>query len=221
MEFSARLLMTEFVTHDVKRFILDKPEGFNFTPGQAVEIAIDNDQWRDEARPFTPTSLVEDGVLEFIIKQYPDHQGVTQMLHKLKADASLKISKPFGTIQYQGPGVFIAGGAGITPFIAILRHLAQKDELSGQTLIFSNKTPADIILEKEFRFLLGNRCLLTCTEQSVPGYDNSIIDKDFLKEHISNFKQHFYLCGPGGFMESITDALKSLGAKPDALVFEE
>ncbi|SER68269.1 cytochrome-b5 reductase [Nitrosomonas sp. Nm51] len=221
MEFSAQLLMSEFVTHDVKRFILEKPEKFNCTPGQAVEIAIDQGQWKDEARPFTPTSLTDDGVLEFVIKQYPDHQGVTQMLHKLEAGALLRISKPFGTIQYKGPGVFIAGGAGITPFIAILRNLARNDELNGQTLIFSNKTPADIISEKEFRFLLGDRCLLTCTENSAPGYDNSMIDKDYLKEHINNFDQHFYLCGPGGFMESITDALKTLGAKPNALVFEE
>lgn len=221
MEFSAQLLMSEFVTHDVKRFVLEKPQGFNCEPGQAVDIVIDQDQWKDKARPFTPTSLTDDGVIEFIIKQYPDHPGVTQMLHKLKAGALLKISKPFGTIQYKGPGVFIAGGAGVTPFIAILRYLAHKDELNGQTLIFSNKTPADIILEKEFRFLLGNRCLLTCTENSAPGYDNSMIDKDYLKEHINNFDQRFYLCGPEGFMESITEALKSLGAKPDTLIFEK
>ncbi|GJL75786.1 MAG TPA: flavodoxin reductase [Nitrosomonas sp.] len=221
MEFSAHLLMSEFVTHDVKRFILEKPEGFKFEPGQAVELAIDHSQWKNEKRPFTPTSLTDDQILEFIIKKYPDHQGVTQMLHQLESGAVLKISEPFGTIEYKGPGVFIAGGAGITPFIAILRNLARKNQLGGQTLIFSNKTPADIINEKEFRYLLGERCILTCTENSAPGYDNSLVDKTFLKEKINNFDQHFYLCGPSGFMESITDALKSLGAQPDALVFEQ
>ncbi|SFK15467.1 cytochrome-b5 reductase [Nitrosomonas aestuarii] len=220
MEFSVHLLMSEFVTHDVKRFILEKPGGFEFEPGHAVELAIDQSQWKHETRPFTPTSSVNDRILEFIIKKYPDHQGVTKMLHQLESGAALKISEPFGTIQYKGPGVFIAGGAGITPFIAILRDLAQKDELSGQTLIFSNKTPADIINEKEFRYLMGERCILTCTQDSVPGYDNSLIDKTFLQEKINDFDQHFYLCGPDGFMESITDALKSLGAHPDALVFE-
>jgi len=35
--------MTEFVTHDVKRFIVEKPEGFSFKPGQATEIAINKE----------------------------------------------------------------------------------------------------------------------------------------------------------------------------------
>ena len=73
------------------------------------------------------------------------------------------MSEPFGTISYQGPGVFIAGGAGITPFLAMLRDLARRGELDRQTLIFSNKAPRDVICEKELRHLLGERCILTCT----------------------------------------------------------
>jgi len=46
--------MTEFVTHDVKRFILNRPENFSFTPGQGVELVIDQGKWREEqGRPFT------------------------------------------------------------------------------------------------------------------------------------------------------------------------
>lgn len=221
MAFTTRLLMGEFVTRDVKRFIVEKPEGFDFTPGQGVELAIDNDRWREEGRPFTPTSLAGDEVIEFIIKQYPSHQGMTQALHAVEAGQRLTLSEPFGTIQYKGPGVFIAGGAGITPFIAIFRELARRNELEQQTLIFSNKTPADIINEKEFRHLLGERCLLTCTEISVGGIDDRRIDRAYLESKISDFDQHFYICGPDPFMKSITGALESLGAKPDTLVFEQ
>jgi len=119
------ILMTQFVTHDVKRFIVKKPETFNFTPGQGVELVVEEDKWREEeGRPFTPTCLVEDEVLEFNIKRYPDHKGVTDKLHTLKPGDSLLMSAPFGTISYKGPGVFIAGGAGVTPFLAIFRQLA-------------------------------------------------------------------------------------------------
>lgn len=220
MTHQVTLLMSGFVTHDVKRFIVSRPDGFEFEPGQGVELAIDHPDWREEGRPFTPTSLRDDRVLEFIIKAYPAHEGVTQALHALEPGARLLMSDPFGTIQYQGPGVFIAGGAGLTPFIAILRQLAREHRLDGQSLLFSNRTPADVIAEKELRHMLRERCVLTCTQKQAPGYANRRIDRDFLSEHVSDFGQHFYVCGPPKFNESVNDALKSLGAKPDLLVFE-
>jgi ferredoxin-NADP reductase len=220
MTHEVTLLMSSFVTHDVKRFIVTRPDGFQFEAGQGVELAIDHPDWREKGRPFTPTSLHDDRVLEFIIKAYPAHNGVTQALHSLEPGARLLMSEPFGTIRYKGPGVFIAGGAGITPFIAILRQLARDDGLEGQGLIFSNRTPADVIVEKELRHLLGERCVLTCTQEHAAGYENRRIDRDFLSEHISDFGQHFYVCGPPEFNESLNDVLKGLGAKPDLLVFE-
>jgi len=214
------LLMSEFVTHDVKRFLVSKPPGFSFEPGQGVELAIKESPWQDEARPFTPTSLNGDGVLEFTIKRYSDHEGVTRALHGLSPGEELLLSEPFGTISYQGPGVFLAGGAGITPFMAILRERAHAAELDGNTLIFSNKTPADVICEKELRHYLEERCILTCTGMPAPGYEQRRVDKAFLAEKIDDFSQHFYVCGPPGFMEAVNGALEDLGANPESLVFE-
>jgi hypothetical protein len=136
MDHQVTLLMSEFVTRDVQRFILTRPEGFAFEPGQGVELAIDHPDWRGEGRPFTPTSLEEDRVLEFTIKGYPDHEGVTKALHGLQPGAGLIMSEPFGTNRYKGRGVLIAGGAGVTPFIAILRRLARDDGLDGHALLF-------------------------------------------------------------------------------------
>ena len=213
--------MSEFVTHDVKRFIVSRPSGFSFEPGQGVELAIDHADWREERRPFTPTSLADDQVLEFTIKSYPDHAGVTRELHGLTAGAPLLISEPFGTIRFRGPGVFLAGGAGITPFIAILREQARKNEVALNTLIFSNKTPADIICEKELREYLDQDCILICSERSAAGCPHRRIDKAFLKESIDDFGQHFYVCGPPGFMKTVNSALRELGVDPESLVFEK
>ncbi len=221
MEYRVTLLMSEFVTHDVKRFIVTRPEGFSFEAGEGVELAIDHPDWQDEGRPFTPTCLADDRVLEFTIKAYPDHQGVTAALHGLAPGTGLLMSAPFGTIHYKGPGVFIAGGAGVTPFIAILRRLARDGAAGGHGLLFSNKTPADVICEKEFRHILGRRCILTCTDEDAPGYAHGLIDQAFLKAHVADFGQHFYVCGPPAFNEAVNEALKALGAAPDLLVFEE
>ena len=214
------LLMSEFVTHNVKRFVVSRPPGFTFIAGQGVELAIRQPQWQDQPRPFTPTSLNDEGVLEFVIKRYTAHEGVTRELHNLSPGVELLLSEPFGTISYQGTGVFIAAGAGITPFIAILRERAIANNLSQNTLIFSNKTPADIICEKELRYYLGDRCILTCTATQAPGYEYGRVDKAFLVEKIDNFEQNFYVCGPPGFTQAVTGSLTELGADAKSLIFE-
>ncbi len=221
MEHSSILLMSEFVTHDVRRFLLSRPDGFSFTPGQGVELAVDTPEWREEGRPFTPTSLHDDGVVEFIIKTYPQHEGLTRELHRLQPGVRLLMSEPFGTIQHRGAGTFIAGGAGITPFIAILRELVRRQELAGHGLIFANKTPSDIICEKELRHCLGERCHFICTDAAFAGYEHRRIDEAYLQETIDDLDQQFYVCGPPAFMDSVTAALEEIGADSQALVFEE
>jgi len=215
-----KILLTEFVTHDVKRLVVSRPEGFRFDPGQGVDLAIDEDGLRDETRPFTPTSHPDDEALEFTIKRYPEHGGITEKMHRLRAGDTLRMSDPFGTIAYRGPGVFIAAGAGLTPFLAIVRKLAADGDLGGQTLIFSNKAPRDVICEKELRAAFGTRCHLTCTRESAPGYDDRRVDKDYLNEKIDNWDRRFYVCGPPAFVEEVNAALTELGASSDSLVYE-
>lgn len=224
---TVKILMTQFVTHDVKRFILEKPEGYNFTPGQATEVAINQTGWEDKKHPFTFTSLNDDKVLEFTIKRYPvdlypNHKGVTERLHNLKPGNELLIDDPWGTINYKGPGVFIAGGAGITPFIAILRDLRNRNEIKGNKLFFSNKTKEDVILEKELKGMFEQEDLkLTLTREEHAEYEHGRIDKEFLQKHIQDFSQHFYVCGPKVMVEDLKQTLGELGAKTDSVVFEE
>jgi len=222
MEHRTTILMTEFVTHDVKRFLVKKPDTFSFTPGQGVELVIDQKEWREEeGRPFTPTSLVSDKILEFTIKRYPGHKGVTEKLHSLKAGDTLLMSEPFGTISYKGPGVFIGAGAGITPFLAIFRQLAVQRTIAQQSLIFSNKTPADVICEKELRFYFGSRGHFICTRESGPGYESKRIDRDYLKKTLYDTSRYAYVCGPDEFVEDVTVIVKDLGFTAEAVVFEE
>ncbi len=221
MDYKVKLLMSGFVTHNVKRFILEKPINYQFIPGQGANLSINLPDWSDKIRPFTFTSLNEDLVLEFTIKSYPEHNGVTKKLHELKPGQELIIGPPWGTIEYKGPGTFIAGGAGITPFIAILRQLQKENKIEGNKLIFSNKMQKDIILEKEFKEMFPSEDLiLTLTKEKKPDYESKIIDKEFLKKYIKNFNQFFYICGPPIFIENIKKSLIELGAANEILVLE-
>jgi hypothetical protein len=216
-----KIISVEPVTHDVKRFTIQKPEGFKFTPGQATDVSINTPALKNEKRPFTFTNLKENENLEFTIKIYDSHNGVTKELAKLKHGDELIIRDVWGAIEYKGEGVFIAGGAGVTPFIAILRQLQADDKIANNKLIFTNKSEKDIILKKEFNEMLGLNFINTLTVEKKEGYENSRIDFNFLKDKIDNFKQHFYVCGPLEFVKAISEALTQLGAKTDAVVFEK
>jgi len=216
-----KIISVELVTHDVKRFTIQKPEGFKFTPGQATEVSINTPDLKNEKRPFTFTSLNDNEYLEFTIKIYDSHNGVTKELGKLKHGDELIIRDVWGAIEYKGEGAFIAGGAGVTPFIAILRQLQADNKIANNKLIFTNKTEKDIILQKEFNEMLGKNFINTLTDEKKDGYENGRIDYTFLKEKIDNFKQNFYVCGPPQFVTSISKALTQLGAKTDAVVFEK
>ena len=215
------IIDTAEVTHNVRRFKFERPEGFEFEPGQATEVAVDRDGWRDEKRPFTFTSLRDWDHLEFTIKIYPEHDGVTDELGTLKKGDTLLIDDAWGTIQYKGKGTFVAGGAGVTPFIAILRDLADKGEIEGNRLIFSNKSERDIILRDEWEAMDGLDCLFVVTDDESSDLPHARIDEEFLRKNVSDFDQHFYVCGPDEMVKDIKSALKNLGADADGLVFEE
>jgi len=220
-EHIVRIFSIEYVTHDVRRYKIEKPAGYTFIPGQATEVSINTPIWKDEKRPFTFTCLTTDPFLEFTIKSYASHQGVTNELHKLEEGAELIIRDVWGAITYTHPGVFIAAGAGITPFIAILRHLSKIELIEGNSLIYSNKTSRDIILKDELEKMLGDHFTNTLTREKNDLYDNQRIDKTYLQEKINDFKQPFYVCGPDLFVTEIHQTLIDLGANVDSVIIEK
>lgn len=221
MSYACKITAVSEVTHDVRRITFEKPEGFAFEPGQASEVAIDKEGWRDARRPFTFTSLNDWPQLEFTIKVYPDHDGVTEQVGGLRTGDRLLIGDAWGAIRYDGPGVFLAGGAGVTPFIAILRDLEQKNQLQGNRLIFSNKTEKDIILREEFEAMPGLDSFFTVTEEPDSRLARGMIDKGFLESHITDFDQKFYVCGPPKMVKDLSRTLEELGADTKSIVFEK
>ncbi len=221
MEEKVKIKSIGRVTHDVKQFVVEKPAGYNFTPGHATEVSINKEDWKDEKRPFTFTSLQEADDLEFTIKIYPDHEGVTEQLDKLKPGDELIIRDTWGAIEYKGPGYIIAGGAGITPYIAMLRDLNKKDKIQGMELFFSNKTDKDIILKEELDDILKNKATYVITDQEDTRYTNAYLDEEFLKKNITDFNSQFYVCGPPKMTEGINKILKKLGANPDSVQLDD
>src|SRR3989338_601627 len=219
--YKTRILKIELIALNVKRFILEKPKGYSFKSGQAAEVSIEKSGWENEKSPFTFACLDNDAYLEIIIKINPEHKGLTGQINLLKEGDYLIIGDPWGKIQYKGPGIFIAGGTGVTPFLSIFRQLKAENKIKGNTLLFSNKTEADIILKDELIKMLGDKVHFVLTQEQKDPYDFGRIDETYLKSKIHDFNQHFYFCGPRLMIEEMQKILKSLGAKTDTLFFKE
>jgi ferredoxin-NADP reductase len=213
-----KVTSTAKVTHDVLQIVTTKPPSFTFTPGQATEVSIRKDRWEKEGRPFTFTSLPQDDFLQFTIKTYPDHNGVTGELLSLKKNDELILSDVFGDIAYKGEGVFIAGGAGVTPFIPIFRMLRERHETGGNRLIFANKKKEDIILRKEFEEQLGANFINILSDEKAEGYAHGFITEGFLKAHIPDLSKQIYLCGPPPMMMAVEKQLASLGVDTETII---
>lgn len=215
------ILETENVTHNVKRFKISKPDAYKFKPGQATDISIIIPNRKEQRGPFTFTSLNDWDSLEFTIKIYEDHHVLTNELGKLKAGDELVLHDVFGAIHYKGEGVFIAGGAGVTPFIAIFRQLQKDKKLGDNTLILSNKTSKDIILKDEFEKMLGDNFINTLTDEKTKEYDNTLIDEAYLKEKIKDLSKYFYVCGPPPMIDGVRKILKKLGVDKDKIIIDQ
>jgi ferredoxin-NADP reductase len=132
----------------------------------------------------------------------------------------LIIHDVWGAISYQGPGIFIAGGAGITPFLSIFRHLKSINSIAGNKLIFANKSKADIIHEKELKQLLGDSFINILSDESAEGYSHGRITESFLREMIESFDKKIYICGPPPMMDAIQSYLVNLGVGNNSVVVE-
>lgn len=216
-----KIISIQHATHDVMHVRTEKPQGFSYVSGQAVDIAVNKPNWEEKLRAFTFTSLPTDDHLEFFIKTYPEHNGVTEQISKLQAGDSLLIGDVFGDIEYKGEGIFIAGGAGVTPFIAIFKQLENESKVGDNKLIFANKTESDIIEKSYFKNLLEDNFVNVLSDEEKAGFENGYITKEIIKDQISTNSSNFYLCGPPIMMDAVMKQLKELGIDEKKIVKEQ
>ena len=154
--------------HNVRRYTLEKPADYSFKPGQATEVSLDEDGWRDKKHPFTFT--VADRRPEPRIH----HQELLQHRRRRRHRAALRLqtrpvagaARRLGHHHLQRPGHLHRRRRGVTPFIAILRDLHHNRKMEGHTLIVSNRTEADIILRDEFESFRGLETIWTVTDDA-------------------------------------------------------
>ncbi len=218
MLYAVKVIEKSRLTHDVLCLRLERPLNYPFYAGQAIEVSLKNPRFHEENAPFTLTGLSSEKYLELILKVYAEHNGMTLEISKLKEGDELIIGDAWDSYKNFGPGMFIAGGTGVTPCVALLRQLSVENRLSDSKLLFANKTEKDIFLQEELNQMLGKNFINILSREKKDNFLNGHINPGILKDQISKPNQPFYICGPGNFAEQIRDQLLELGIDKDMII---
>lgn len=199
--------------------------------GQHVSIKAMIDG-KNVQRSYTPTSNNLDlGVLELVIKVYPDGQLTGKYFANLQVGDEVQLRGPKGAMRYQVGHCrkigMIAGGTGITPMYQLIRAICEDERDTTEiSLIFANRSEDDILLRDEletFARRYPKNLKLWFMLDDAPSawaYGKGFVTSDVMKEKLPSPgpDTKFMLCGPPGMINASKKALASLGAKAPGAV---
>ena len=116
----------------------------------------------------------------------------------------------------------IAGGSGITPFMALAYAVQDKLEDFNLTVFYSVKTEEDIIFKKEIEQLNKTKkikFIITLTREEKEPYLNGHISKEMLEPYIKDFNT-ILMCGPKNLYKSMNDILNNFNIPRKCVHFE-
>jgi propane monooxygenase reductase subunit len=221
------VLTLEPLTHDIFRLVLDATE-LKYRPGQYVDVHIPGS---DDVRSFSMANL-PDGRLEFMIKAYPDGRFSSLLSGGEIAEGhSLKVTGPYGVFTLRRtsdrPLLFIGGGAGMAPILALLRALADEDSERHAVYYYGARTPEDLFhldelkdLEERlpnFRFVPA---LSDCGDADWDGEQGLITDVVArCEQDLSGVDA--YLCGPPPMVDAAIAMLDAEGVPEDRVFYDK
>src|ERR1700747_2219703 len=162
-EAVAEVVSKDPVTHDMRHLVLRliSPAEGQFFPGQYMDISVPG---TDEVRSFSMANTSSrDGLLEFVIKVYPDGLFSGFLDNRLNVGDRLELTGPFGVFtlrEGEEDLVFVGGGAGMAPILSLLRSMAERGITRKATYYYGARGKRDLCFEEELRGL----------EQSLPNF---------------------------------------------------
>jgi propane monooxygenase reductase subunit len=230
-EATAEVVSIEAVTHDMRHLVLRmiEPDEIKFFPGQYMDIAIPG---TDAVRSFSManTSSRKSGLLEFVIKVYPDGKFSEFLAEDLAEGDRLDITGPFGVFTLrEGDNdlVFVGGGAGMAPILSLLRTLAERGLTRKATFFYGARTKKDLCFEAELRELEEKlpdfRYIPALSEPGDEEWDGETgLITDVVKRHASDLRgAHAYVCGPPPMVEAALPLLATLGVEEKRIYYDK
>lgn len=197
----------------------------SYLPGQYVNVSVPN---TSQTRSYSFSSLSKDGVVEFLVRNIPNGLMSGYLSAQAKPGDALTLTGPIGSFYLRDvtrPLLFLAGGTGLAPFLAMLETLQQKGTTQPVHLIYGVTNDADLVETDK----------LTALAAAIPGftYVTVVADpasaherKGYVTHHLPDSALHggnvdLYLCGPPPMVDAMRGYLAEKGVKPANFHFEK
>jgi ferredoxin-NADP reductase len=231
----ARLVRREMVAEGTMAFYFSKPSGFRHRAGQSLLMTLINPPETDsegDARTFTIASAPHEA--ELMIAARMRDTAFKRVLKTAPVGTTVKIDGPNGEMMLHDdsgrPAVLLAGGIGITPFLAMARHAAHERLPHRLYLFFSNRRPEDAAFLPELQEMeqLNPNYRLIATmaepEKSTQGWsgETGFIQRAMLERHIADITNPmYYFAGPPPMTLAMRQMLENIGIGEQAMRSEE
>lgn len=223
---TTRLAGSSLLAEGTRAFTLDKPAGFAYAPGQAVELvladATEGVALPDVSHAFSLVSAPHEPQLVLATRMRDSHYK--NHLAALPVGSELRLDGPFGSALVPPDGkrplVMIAGGIGITPFISILRTAAHQGWQRPLLLLYANRHPQEAAFMDELQQLTQQlpefRLVATMTRMAESDTrwsgPRGYLDEAAIRDLCAPLQQPLYmLSGPPALVESMRDLLEDAG----------
>ena len=216
-------------------FHFDKPPGFVFKPGQAIDLvlaATPGAEAQAARHTFSLASAPFEGQLEIATRMRDS--PYKRALASLPVGSAVAFEGPFGSLTlHKDPdraAVFVAGGIGITPFLSMLRQAAHDRRPQPLALLYSNRRPEDAAYLDELDRLAREsdrfRLVATMTEMAKSSRpwegETRMIDADLIAVAARGLPAPiYYVAGPPAMVEGMRKSLNNAGIEDDDIRSEE
>jgi ferredoxin-NADP reductase len=208
----------------VRSIVLDVPEWPGHRAGQHVDVRLTAEDGYQAQRSYSIASAPEDDRLTLTVERLSDGEVSPYLAAELRAGDALELRGPIGgyfvwEARMGGPLLLIAGGSGIVPLMAMLRHRAASNSREPAKLIYSSRSWEDVIFREELEQLVarsdGLEVIHTLTRTQPPGWQGYArrVDAQLLADAAFSPRSSpvTYICGSTSFVEAAARALVLLG----------
>jgi propane monooxygenase reductase component len=223
----AEVVSKDPVTHDMRHLVLRliEPGEVKFFPGQYMDIAVPG---TDQVRSFSMANTSSrGGLLEFVIKVYPDGLFSHFLDARLQPGDRLEITGPFGVFTLREGDedlVFIGGGAGMAPILSLLRSMADRGIRRKATFFYGARGRGDLCFEEEIRALaekLPDFSYVPALSHEEWDGETGLIT-DVVKRLAGDIaRAHAYVCGPPPMVEAAIPLLETLGVAEKRIYYDK
>jgi len=214
-------------TYRVKSLLLHVASWQGHLPGQHVDIRLTAEDGYQAQRSYSIASPPEDELLTLTVERVDNGEVSPYLAGDLRAGDQFELRGPIGgyfvwTVATRGPLCLIAGGSGIAPLMAMLRHRARRKVRTPALLLYSSRSLEDIIYREELDEMARRdpdfRVVNTLTRKQPEGWlgHRRRIDKALLAEACFPPEQNpnIFVCGSTPLVEDASRFLVELGHDP-------